>query len=118
MLRKDDTGAIWIKEKIKEKNGKQIRTRYLSFYVKDEQGNKKWYVAFASGKKADGNAKYPDFIIYAQQRDSGYSQYQSDNKNNYYNEYYKGPYEDELKPKKLEELENEENNDDDDVVDI
>lgn len=95
----DDAGAIWIKEKIKEKNGKRIKSRYLCFYVRDENGNKKWYVAFASGKKADGNPNYPDFIVYAQQRDN---EYQQNNSNGYSNGY------DDLKPKKLEEIENEE----------
>jgi len=62
-MKSKNIGAIWIREKIKEKNGRQVRIRYLSIKINLPNGQQILGVAFPSGKKGIAD-KYPDFLIY------------------------------------------------------
>lgn len=60
---KKGIGGLWVKEKTKNKNGRVVKTRYLS--MKITVGERSLYfVAFSAGKRPDSNPSYPDFIIY------------------------------------------------------
>lgn len=63
---KKGLGAIWLREKQKNlANGKMMTTKYLSMTIDViDRKVKLKFVAFASGKTANSNKNYPDFIIF------------------------------------------------------